>query len=70
VDIFGNYGITVNMTEMPEYKDYAEYYLNRNRLMRYLLRTFKWTKVQELKFKVQLAILTATLEIGKELING
>ena len=70
MNIFDNVGITVNMTEMPEYKEYAEYYFNRNKLMRYLLRTFKWANVEELRFKVQCALLTETLEKGSELIDG
>ena len=53
---------------MPEHKEYAEYYLNRSRLMRFLLRIFKWTKVAELQFNAQCALLTATLEEGNKLI--
>lgn len=64
--ILKDIGITINLTEMPEHKEYAEYYLNRNRLMRFLLRTFKWTKVKELQFRVQCALLNATLEKGNE----
>lgn len=64
--ILKDVGITINLTEMPEHKEYAEYYLNRSRLMRFLLRTFKWTKVAELQFRVQCALLNATLEKGNE----
>ncbi len=67
--ILENLGITINLTDTPEYKKYADYYLNRNRLMRYLLRTFKWTKVMELKFNAQSAFLLAVLEKGDGLIE-
>ena len=67
--IFDNLGITINLTEMPEYKEYEEYYLHRNRLMRFLLRTFKWANVKELEFKIQCALLNATIEKGQELIE-
>jgi hypothetical protein len=66
--IFNNVGLTVNLTEMPEYKEYAEYYFNRNWLMRFLLRTFRSTKIEELRLKVQCALLSAILEKGNELI--
>ena len=67
--ILENLGININLTEMPEHKEYAEYYLNRSRLMRYLLRTFKWAKVMELKFNTQSAFLLAVLEKGDGLIE-
>lgn len=60
--ILKNLGIIINLTDMPEYKEYMDYYLNRNRLMRYLLRTFKWTKIMELKFNAQVAFLNEILE--------
>ena len=69
MSIFDNIGITINLTEMPEHKEYAEYYLNRGELMRCLLRMFRWTKVKELQFNVQCALLNATLEKGNELID-
>lgn len=68
--IFDNLGITIDLTEMPEHKEYAEYYLNRNQLVRWYLLTFKRVKVQELKFKFQCTLLNATLEKGKELIDA
>ena len=67
--ILENLGLKINLTDMPEHKEYADYYLNRNRLMRYLLRTFKWTKVMELKFNTQSAFLLAVLEKGDGLIE-
>ena len=62
-------GITINLTEMPEYKEYVEYYLNRGELMRCLLRMFRRSKVEELQFNVQCALLNATLEEGSKLIE-
>jgi len=70
MSILDNVGITINLTEMPEYKEYAEYYLNRGELMRCLLLMFRGTKVKELQLKAQCALLTATLEKGSELINA
>ena len=55
-------GITINLTDTPEYDKFADYYLNHNRLMRFLLRTFKWTKVSGLIFQAQCAELTAIIE--------
>ena len=69
MSIFDNLGITVNLTEMPEHKEYTEYYWNRNRLMRFLLRTFKGNKVEELRINVQCAFMSAVLEKGSELIK-
>ena len=62
-------GITINLTEMPEYKEYVEYYLNHGELMRCLLRMFRRSKVEELQFNVQCALLNATLEEGRKLIE-
>ena len=67
--ILDNFGITINLTEMPEHKEYAKYYLNRGEMMRCLLRMFRWSKVKELEFNVQCALLNATLEKGSELIE-
>ena len=67
--ILKDIGITVNLTEMPEHKEYAEYYLNRGELMRCLLLMFRRAKVEELQFKVQCALLNAVLEKGSELIK-
>ena len=66
--ILENLGITINLTDMPEHKEYADYYLNRNWLMRYLLRIFEWNKVKELRFQVQCALLNEVLEKGGEVI--
>ena len=67
--ILENIGITINLTDMPEHKEYTEYYLNRNWLARWYLRMFKWAKVMELKFNVQSAFLLAVLEKGDGLIE-
>ena len=64
-----NVGITINLTEMPEYKEYAEYYFNRSRLVKWYLRKYKLTKVQVLQLRVRCALLSATLEKGSELIE-
>ena len=55
-------GITINLIEMPEYKEYAKYYLNRNTLMRFYLQIFKRAKVKELRFQSQCALLNEVLE--------
>ena len=68
MSIFDNLGITINLTEMPEHKDYAEYYLNRSRLVKWYLRKFKLTKVQVLQLRVRCALLNAVLGKGSELI--
>ena len=67
--ILENIGITINLTEMSEHKEYAEYYLNRNWLVRWYLRIFKWANVKELQFNVQVALLNEILERGQELIE-
>ncbi len=67
--ILENTGITVNLTEFPEHKEYAEYYLNRNWLVRWYLRMFKWANVKELQFNVRVALLNEVLEKGTELID-
>ena len=67
--ILENLGITINVTDMPEYKEYVNYYLGRNWLVRWYLRTFKRADVMDLKWQVQCALLAATLEKGDELIE-
>jgi len=67
--ILDNLGITINLTELPEHKEYADYYLNRNRLVRWYLRTFEWTKLSSLLFQVQCAELNAIMEKGYEVIS-
>ncbi len=68
VSVLDDLGITVNVTEMPEYKKYVEYYLSRNRLTRWYLRTFEWAKLSSLLFQVQCAELNAIMEKGGEAI--
>ena len=67
--ILKDIGITINLTDMPEHKEYAKYYLNRGELMRCLLLMFRPSKVKELQFKVQCALLNAVLDKGNELID-
>lgn len=67
--ILEDIGITVTITKTPEYKEYERYYLNRNRLMRFLLRTFKWCEVARLVFAVRCALLNEVLERGQELFE-
>jgi hypothetical protein len=69
MSILDNVGITVNLTEMPEHKEYAEYYLNRGELMRCLLLMFRRAKVEELQFKVQCVLLNAVIEEGSKYVR-
>ena len=69
MDYFGNYGITVNLTELPEHKKYAEYYLNHSPFRQFLLRTFNRAKVKELHFNCQCAFLNEVIKKGQEQIE-
>ena len=67
--ILKDIGITVNLTDMPEYKEYAEYYLNRNWLVRFFLQLFSKDKVNGLQHDVRCALLNEILERGQEMIE-
>jgi len=64
--ILDNLGIKINLSDMPEHKEYVKYYLGRNRLVRWYLRTFKWAYVSELQFNVRVALLNKVIARGVE----
>ena len=67
--ILENLGLTINLTDMPEHKEYVNYYLGRNWLARLFLGIFRNSKVKELRYDVQVALLNEVLERGQELID-
>ena len=62
--VFENLGITVNLSKLPEYQIYRKAYLDKSRLVRFLLRTFLWTKIAKLSWDVRVAYLQKILEMG------
>ena len=67
--ILEDIGITINVTDMPEHKEYVNYYLGRNWLVRLFLGVFRNSKVEELRHDVQVALLNEVLERGHEVIT-
>ena len=65
--MFDNLGITIKLTEMPEYMEYHRYIFEPPLLIRWFRRNFRKQRVKELKLKSQIALLISeVMELGKE----
>ena len=55
--VLDNLRLTINLTDMPEHKEYSRYYLSHNWLVRFFLQVFRKDKLDDLRHNVQVALL-------------
>jgi hypothetical protein len=60
--LLDNLGIRINLVELPEYQAWKDGYGERSRLAKWFLRTFCWTRTQQLKWDLQVAFIRRVLE--------
>ena len=69
--VLGNLGLTVNVSNLPEYQAYQAFYVNRSPMMRFLLRTFLKRKIAAYKQDAQVAVIRRVIkQIEEEIQDG